>query len=89
MAPASAHMAPPVEALPLIFQRLVGDLPSLSTVCCVSCDWRDAAEATPEAWQFLKFPKGMAERVTNSQLESLLARSGQLGIRSLDLEGVF
>jgi hypothetical protein len=75
----------PVSALPGILPLLADDLPSLLSACCVSKDWRDEAQGNPVLWQDISIPTKLQTKVTDQRLAPIIKRSGDLGLRQVEL----
>ena len=80
------YNALPADAIALVLERLAGDVPSLCAAACVARAWR-AAAAQPRLWAHLaQLPPDVAERLTNEDLASLVARAAG-GLERLDVSG--
>lgn len=82
----------PTFLLPIILPHLHSDdrlaLLSLLAVCCVSKDWKAAAEDLPELWtdlRFSEFPERAKKKLTDERLCCILSKSRGLGLTSVDL----
>jgi hypothetical protein len=88
--PASRGTEFPSYALPLILSRLASrgrspDLLTLLAVCCVSREWKDAAEGDPELWREIDIPDCLHEKLTDERLISIVKRSKGRGLTLVDL----
>ena len=75
----------PTCLLQVILQHLRSDLLSLLAVCCVSKEWKAAAEDLPELWMEIWVPECLRNKLTDERLGYILAKGKGQGLIDVQL----